>query len=81
MCIHKKKYSLDYAFEFEVEYNLKTYKSDYYYNSKDNRTRLFLREEDSLKYEMIFAGGEKIRIRSSMKKKRFFKGNFYRKHL
>lgn len=72
----QKKYLLDYAFEFEVKDNLKTYKLDYYYNSKDNGTRLFLREEDSLKYEMIFAGGEKIRIKSSMKKNDFLKATF-----
>jgi hypothetical protein len=72
----QKKYSLDYALEFELKNNSKVYKLEYYYNSKDNRTRLFLREDDSLNYEMIFAGGENIRIRSSMKKNDFLKATF-----
>jgi hypothetical protein len=72
----QKKYTLDYALEFEANNNLKVYKSDYYYNSKDNRTTLYLREEDSLKYEMIFTGGENIKIRSSMKKNDLLKATF-----
>lgn len=72
----QKKYSLDYALEFELKNNLKVNKLEYYYNSKDNGTRLCLLEGDSLKYEMIFAGGENIRIRSSMKKNDFLKATF-----
>lgn len=73
----QKKFHLDYALEFDItRYPDKTQKLTnyyYFYNSTNNGYLMYLREKDSLNFEISFTDREKLYLISKMNKADFFK--------